>query len=42
MANWQTKGWEISMHGYNHIYDQKLIRMIFSNTEVNQNFSVTL
>lgn len=23
VANWQTKGWEISMHGYNHIYDQE-------------------
>ncbi|MDC3152558.1 DUF2334 domain-containing protein, partial [Pelagibacteraceae bacterium] len=21
--NWQTKGWEISMHGYSHIYDQE-------------------
>lgn len=23
VKNWQNKGWEISMHGYNHIYGQK-------------------
>ena len=21
MRNWQKKGWEISMHGFNHIYE---------------------
>ena len=23
VKNWQQKGWEIAMHGYNHIYDQE-------------------
>ena len=22
VKNWQSKGWEIAMHGYNHIYDK--------------------
>ena len=22
VKNWQSKGWEISMHGYNHLYTQ--------------------
>lgn len=23
VKNWQSKGWEIAMHGYNHIYDKE-------------------
>jgi hypothetical protein len=26
VKSWQQKGWEISMHGYNHIYNQKTFK----------------
>ena len=26
VKNWQQKGWEISMHGYNHLYKQKTFK----------------
>ena len=29
VKNWQSKGWEIAMHGYNHIYDKETNRKDF-------------
>ena len=26
IKNWQEKGWEISMHGYNHLYNKKTLK----------------
>ena len=26
VKSWQQKGWEISMHGYNHLYNQKTFK----------------
>ena len=29
VKNWQSKGWEIAMHGYNHIYDKETYKKDF-------------
>ena len=28
VRQWKNKGWEISMHGYAHLYDQTIIKKI--------------
>ena len=29
VKKWQSKGWEIAMHGYNHIYDKETNKQDF-------------
>ena len=38
VKTWQLKGWEISMHGYNHYIIKTRIKMIILNMVVSQNF----
>ena len=38
VTNWKNKGWEITMHGCNHLYTQNLTKMMFSITAVTLNF----
>ena len=41
VKGWQSKGWEIAMHGYNHIYDNDTKKKIFLSMGENLNFLVT-
>ena len=34
VKKWQSKGWEIAMHGYNHIYDRETQKKDFFGYEV--------
>ena len=38
VKRWQSKGWEISMHGFNHLYIGKQTKMIILVMAENQNF----
>ena len=39
---WQEKGWEISMHGFSHVYDTETKKKITLIMEEDQNFLVMI